>query len=155
MLLKNEGVREMDQPKYEFTKSNELYFDFFSVGKKGVVYKRVRFHEISNYGFYNMGLCDVDPETGEENYNSITDNGDRDTVLATVAEICETFFNLYPLHTIYFKGTTDSRTRLYQMAINHYFYELDEKFDILGELGDKMTRFKKNTNYKSFLILKK
>lgn len=145
----------MDHPKYKFSKSNELYFDFISEGWKGRVHKRVRFHEIPNYGFYNMGLCDIDPETGEENYNSNTNNGDRDTVLATVAEICEAFFEIYPQHTIYFKGTTDSRTRLYQMAINHYFYELELKFHILGELADKMTRFKKNTNYKSFLILKK
>ena len=145
----------MDQQKYEFTKSNELYFDFISEGSQGKVYKRVRFHEIPNYGFYNMGLCDVDPETGNENYDNITNNGDRDTVLATVSEICDVFFELYPQHTIYIKGTTDSRTRLYQMAISHYFEELDLKFHILGELADKMTRFQKNTNYKSFLILKK
>ena len=102
-----------------------------------------------------MGLGDLNPETGEVDYYSVSDNGDRNAVLATVSEVIESFFELYPSHTIYFKGTSISRTRLYQMAINHYYDELSVRFHILGELDDKMTRFKRNTNYKSFLILKK
>lgn len=144
----------MDQPKYEFNRTNELYFDFISVGKKGVIHKRITFIELQ-YGFFNMGLGDLNPETAEVDYYSVSDNGDRNIVLATVSGIIESFFELYPSHTIYFKGTSESRTRLYQMAINHYYDELSERFYILGELDDKMTRFKRNTNYKSFLILKK
>jgi hypothetical protein len=144
----------MDQPKYEFKRTNELHFDFISVGKKGEIHKRVTFIELQ-YGFFNMGLGDLNPETAEVDYFLVSDNGDRNTVLATVSEIIESFFELYPSHTIYFKGTSNSRTRLYQMAINHFYDELSERFHILGELDDKMTRFKRNTNYKSFLILKK
>jgi len=107
------------------------------------------------FGFFNMGLGDVDEQTGEVNYLPITDNGDRDKVLATVAEIVEELFKSYPEHTIYFKGTTSSRTRLYQMAINHYFDELNDKFHILGETDNKITQFIKNIKYESFLILKK
>ena len=144
----------MDQPKYEFRRTNELHFDFISVGKKGEIYKRVTFIELE-YGFFNMGLGDLNPESAEVDYFSVSDNGDRNTILATVSEIIVSFFELYPSHTIYFKGTSRSRTRLYQMAINHFYDELSERFHILGELDDKMTRFKRNTNYKSFLILKK
>ena len=144
----------MDQPKYEFKRTNELHFDFISVGEKGEIHKRVTFIELQ-YGFFNMGLGDLNPETGEVDYYSVSDNGDRNAVLATVSEVIESFFELYPSHTIYFKGTSISRTRLYQMAINHYYDELSVRFHILGELDDKMTRFKRNTNYKSFLILKK
>ena len=144
----------MDQPKYEFKRTNELHFDFISVGKKGEIHERVTFIEMQ-YGFFNMGLGDVNPVTGELDYHSVTDNGDRNNVLATVSEIIEAFFELYPSHTIYFKGTSKSRTRLYQMAINHYYDEISARFLILGELDDKMTRFIRNTNYKSFLILKK
>ncbi|MBK9962870.1 MAG: hypothetical protein IPP06_16555 [Saprospiraceae bacterium] len=143
----------MDQPKYEFKRTNELHFDFISVGKKGEIHKRVTFIELQ-YGF-SMGLGDLNPETGEVDYYSVSDNGDRNAVLATVSEVIESFFELYPSHTIYFKGTSKSRTRLYQMAINHYYDELSVRFHILGELDDKITRFKRNTNYKSFLILKK
>ncbi|HMR89569.1 MAG TPA: hypothetical protein PKD51_15520 [Saprospiraceae bacterium] len=144
----------MDQPKYEFKRTNEIHFDFISVGKKGEIHKRVTFIELQ-YGFFNMGLGDLNPETDEVDFYSVSDNGDRNAVLATVSEVIEAFFDLYPSHTIYFKGTSKSRTRLYQMAINHYYDELSVRFHILGELDDKMTRFKKNTNYKSFLILKK
>ena len=144
----------MDQSKYEFRRTNELRFDFISVGKKGEIHKRVTFIELE-YGFFNMGLGDLNPESTEVDYFSVSDNGDRNTILATVSEIIESFFELYPFHTIYFKGTSRSRTRLYQMAINHFYDELSERFHILGELDDKMTRFKRNTNYKSFLILKK
>jgi hypothetical protein len=144
----------MDHPKYHFKRTDELHFDFESIGKKGLVLKRVTFIEFE-FGFFNMGLGDVDEATGEVNYHSITDNGDRDKVLATVTQIIEDIFISYPEHTIFFKGTTASRTRLYQIAINHYLDELTAKFHILGELEDKMTRFTVNTNYKSFLILKK
>ncbi len=144
----------MEQPKYQFKRTNELHFDFESVGKKGTVRKRVTFIEFE-FGFFNMGLGDVDEITGEVDYLGITDNGDRDKVLATVTQIVEDIFISYPEHTIYFKGTTASRTRLYQIVINHYFAELTPKFHILGERDGKMTRFAKNTNYKSFLILKK
>jgi len=144
----------MDQSKYEFRKTNELHFDFISVGKKGEIHKRVTFIELE-YGFFNMGLGDLNPESAEVDYFSVSDNGDRNNILATVSEIIVSFFELYPSHTIYFKGTSRSRTRLYQMAINHFYDELSERFHILGELDDKMTRFKRNTNYKSFLILKK
>ena len=144
----------MDQSKYEFRKTNELHFDFISVGKKGEIHKRVTFIELE-YGFFNMGLGDLNPESTEVDYFSVSDNGDRNNILATVSEIIVSFFELYPSHTIYFKGTSRSRTRLYQMAINHFYDELSERFHILGELDDKMTRFKRNTNYKSFLILKK
>jgi hypothetical protein len=131
-----------------------LVFTFFCIGKKGTILKRVSFIEFE-FGFFNMGLGDVDEQTGEVNYLSITDNGDRDKVLATVAEIVEELFKSYPEHTIYFKGTTSSRTRLYQMAINHYFDELNDKFHILGETDNKITQFIKNIKYESFLILKK
>jgi len=144
----------MDQSKYEFRRTNELRFDFISVGKKGEIHKRVTFIELE-YGFFNMGLGDLNPESAEVDYFSVSDNGDRNNILATVSEIIVSFFELYPSHTIYFKGTSRSRTRLYQMAINHFYDELSERFHILGELDDKMTRFKRNTNYKSFLILKK
>lgn len=144
----------MDQPKYEFKRTNELHFDFISIGKKGEIHKRVTFIEL-HYGFFNMGLGDLNPETAEVDYFSVSDDGDRNTVLATISDIIESFFDLYPSNTIYFKGTSKSRTRLYQIAINHYYDELSARFHILGELDDKMTRFKRNTNYKSFLILKK
>lgn len=81
--------------------------------------------------------------------------GDRNTVLATISDIIESFFEPYPSHTIYFKGTSKSRIRLYQIGINHYYDELSARFHILKELDDKITRFKTNANYKSFLILKK
>lgn len=144
----------MDQPKYEFKRTNELHFDFISIGKKGEIHKRVTFIEL-HYGFFNMGLGDLNPETAEVDYFSVSDNGDRNTVLATISDIIESFFDLYPSNTIYFKGTSKSRTRLYQIAINHYYNELSVRLHILGELDDKMTRFKRNTNYKLFLILKK
>ena len=121
----------MDQPKYEFRRPNERQFDFISVGKKGVIHKRVTFIELE-YGFFNMGLGDLNPESAEIDYFSVSDNGDRNTILATVSEIIESFFELYPSHTIYFKGTSRSGTRLYQMAINHFYDELSERFHVLG-----------------------
>ena len=73
----------MDQSKYEFRKTNELHFDIISVGKKAEIHNRVTFIELE-YGFFNMGLGDLNPESDEVDYFSVSDNGDRNTILATV-----------------------------------------------------------------------
>jgi hypothetical protein len=106
------------------------------------------------FGIFNLAMGDYDPESLEIDYTIVSDNGDRDLILSTLAEICNEFFNSYPMSTIYIQGSNQARTRLYQMAISHYFEELSSKYIILGEHDGRLERFRKGVNYKSFLVLK-
>jgi hypothetical protein len=85
----------------------------------------------------------------------VTDNQDREKVLATVASTIVAFTNLRPKAKIFIMGSSASRTRLYRMAINKYFYELSEIFDIQGIFNKKWLPFEKNIDYRAFLIIRK
>lgn len=53
------------------------------------------------------------------------------------------------------KGSTKSRTRLYQIGINQMYEEIEEDFELFGDLEGEFERFRKNINYNSVIVLKK
>lgn len=73
-------------------------------------------------------------------------------MLATVAQTVILFTQRYPKAYIFFEGSSEVRNRLYQIAINKYFDELSETFDIQGSFEKKWFPFEKNVNYTAFLI---
>lgn len=98
--------------------------------------------------FYNLALGAVNPKTGRVNYKKVTNNGDRDKVLATVVTSVYTMFSKYPNIAIHLSGgDSKSRTRLYQIAITVYLDVLKEDFEIFGKLNDKIEGFSKSSNY--------
>lgn len=107
-----------------------------------------------------MGFSDFNEKTGELDDQIISKNGDTEKVLATVAETANKFWTLYPNASIFFMGSVPEgekpcRTRLYQMKINRYFFEISNIVDIGGHNGRKWEDFKNNENYVAFLISSK
>ena len=82
----------------------------------------------------------------------ISNNGDTQRVLATVVSTLYLFFGQYPDASVYATGSTPSRTRLYQMGINRYLKEIQEDFEIVGELTTGWETFRPNVNYLAFAI---
>ena len=145
--------------KYEVYKEIKItddysIFDFTSVGKKGYIPKRIEFTATEIPGFFNLAFGDVD-ENGEIDDYSISDNGDRNKVLATVAYAVEIYLNKYPEKWVYFKGSTQERTRLYRMAVGLNLEELSLSFLILAEHEDGFSPFQKNRDVFGLLIKKK
>jgi hypothetical protein len=83
---------------------------------------------------------------------TVSDNGDRNKVLATVVKIVDAYMTQFPDRWIAFKGSTESRTRLYRMAIGLNLEELSVKFSIFGLVGEKWMPFAKDLNVRAFLI---
>jgi glycerate kinase len=81
---------------------------------------------------YNLAFGDILDDSSEINDLSITDNQDRDKILATVVSTVYEFTKRNPKAKIFIAGSTDARNRLYRMAIDKYFDELSETFDIKG-----------------------
>ena len=129
-------------------------FDFFSVGRKGLIPKRIEFMPTEISDIVNLAFGDID-ESGEIDDYSISDNGDRNKILATVAFATEIYLNKYPERWVYFKGSTQERTRLYRMAIGLNFEELKSRFDIYAEQPDGIVLFEKNIEIQGLLIKKK
>ncbi len=56
---------------------------------------------------------------------------------------------------VYAKGSTPSRTRLYQMGIAANFKEISSLLHIYGFLNGNWHQFEKNINYEAFFVLRK
>ncbi len=79
----------------------------------------------------------MNPKTGEIDDLIITNNGDSEKVLITVVAAVYTFTETNKQSLIYLKGSTHSRTRLYQMGITKYWTEISKDFEVLIEVkGD-------------------
>lgn len=146
----------MELPRYNTqTGRSRKVYQFNSEGPNGNITKRVYFQETTKENYVSLLMGDYDPETGKTDFYSVSNNGDRDKILATIVDIFYNYFELYPNQVITFTGANDARTRLYQMAINAYYDELTLDFHIYGELNKTTELFKKNVNYSAFYIILK
>jgi hypothetical protein len=149
----------MDKSEYEFKLIKRLWsFEFYSEGPKGKIKKVVSFTPYNVNGRTCFNLCFGDWDETRQMVDDliITDNKDSLQVLATVADSVLFFSKLYPNTFIYLKGSTPSRTRLYQMGITKYWAEISSLFIVYGySSNDKWELFLKNVRYDAFLILRK
>jgi hypothetical protein len=129
-----------------------LVYEFTSVGAKGKINKCIRYTQMGQPNFYNLGFGDYNKELELIDDLAVTDNGDSEKVLATVASSLYDFTEKHPNVWIFFQGSSESRTRLYKIGISKFLNEIQEDFTVLGSLGNNWETFKKNQNYSSFLI---
>jgi hypothetical protein len=146
----------MNLDRYTSFTSDFKDYVFFSEGPNGRVKKVVRFTKIQNNPeVYNLGYGDEKPGQGEIDDLIVTDNGDRDLLLATVANTIIEFSNHFGNHYIYVTGSTPARTRLYQIAISPLLNEISADFELYGVKNGVLQKFKRNVNYDAFLVKRK
>ncbi|MEP6903672.1 MAG: hypothetical protein ABJA66_18260 [Actinomycetota bacterium] len=143
-------------PRYELKADKSLMvFEFTSIGKKGEIAKIVQYSETNLQDFYNLGFGDKDSETGEIDNKVISDNGDSQKVLATVAATVLAFTEQYKNAWIYATGSTKSRTRLYRLGITNNLAEILNDFEIYGQQNGEWREFAKGIEYEAFLVKRK
>lgn len=130
-------------------------YEFVSQGLNGNITKVVSYYEINIKGFYNLGFGDKDPITGFVSDLTVSNNGDSQKILATVAATLYTFTNKYPSATIIASGSTEARTRLYRMGISNNIEEIEKDFIVLGLTETDWEIFQKNVSYGAFLVQRK
>jgi hypothetical protein len=140
---------------YRYTDDYSV-FDFVSIGKKGAIRKRITFTSRSTVlgNFYNLAFGDVD-ENGELDDYRISDNGDRNKILATVFNVVELYTKKYPERWIAFRGSTKERNRLYRIAIGLNLEELCQIFEIYVYTEEGLKPFCKNMEVNVFVIKRK
>ncbi|MCS3795707.1 hypothetical protein [Niastella sp. OAS944] len=131
-------------------------FEFISVGQNGRIRKRVLFTPTFKPGIFNLAFGDIN-NYGELDDLTISNNGDRNKILATILNVVDRYTNRFPDRYVFFAGSTAHRTRLYRIAISLHLEELSEMFDILADVnGDwEFVRFRKGLNVKAFLVKRK
>jgi len=150
----------MQQDRYVEIKINRRYsrFEFVSEGRHGSLVKIVSFDEIRT-NIFNLSLGTILPN-GEIDFVTITNNGDRNKILATIAAIVGVFLQKHPGKSVYITGSDERRTLLYQRAINYGYHYLNQKFYIYGDIStdspaSKFEEFSKIKNYQGFLVKEK
>ena len=146
----------MNHAKYPLNAEKELtVFNFISIGPKGRILKVIEIKQTNLKDFYNLAFGDMDIETGKLNDNVVTNNNDTEKVLATVVSAIYAFTDKNPEAWVYATGSTDARTRLYRMGINKYLNEVEEDFEIYGELENNWCVFDKGTDFEGFVVKRK
>jgi uncharacterized protein DUF6934 len=146
----------MKYEKYQLESDRKLLlFEFVSVGPKGRIKKIVQYTETNLKDYYNLGFGDKDEKTGEINDLVITNNGDSQQVLATVASTVYAFTDKHLDAWIYARGSNNARTRLYRIGITNNLLEIKKDFEVFGLKDDQWHTFRKDVDYKAFLIKRK
>lgn len=143
----------MHLPYYELsTEESKSIFEFTSVGPKGEIPKIIIFSKIYKENLYNLAFGDYDINTGHINDKVASNNGDSEKVLATVVQALFKFFSKNPNSTVYMKGSTKSRTRLYRMGISKFHTETKTILLIKGRESavSEWEDFQLNKEYYSF-----
>jgi hypothetical protein len=149
----------MDKRGYDVKLAYQLWtYEFYSEGPKGKIKKVIQFTPYKADGQTCFNLCFGDwcEEKGIVDDLTISDNKDSIKVLSTVARSVMAFTDIYPDALIYVKGSTRSRTRLYQMGITKNWVEISQLFTVFGYTNDnKWQLYLKNVNYEAFMVLRK
>jgi hypothetical protein len=146
----------MKHERYELQSDRKLLvFETSSIGRNGKFKKIVQFTETNIKGYYNLGFGDKNKITGEIDDQIITNNGDSQKVLATVASTVYAFTEKYKGAWVYAVGSNDVRTRLYRMGITNNLIEIQKDFEVFGLCVDQWQEFCHGIDYKAFLIRRK
>jgi hypothetical protein len=88
---------------------------------------------------------------------AVSDNGDRNRILATIVRSIDFYTARYPRRWVYFTGNTNGKARLYRMAVTLHFEELSEKFESYCRVDGtpEFLRFQEGVVVSGFLIKRK
>jgi len=114
---------------YKINSITATQYEFDSVGSKGTIKKGVEISPLQIPGYYNFGLGDVNQD-GSIDDEAETNNGDLLRVFSTIIEIMYDFLRNHPLSTIYFAGSTQQRTDVYNIILRRNYIEFCKLFDI-------------------------
>lgn len=96
-----------------YTSNDSLTYEFDSVSPARTIRKVITYDPFpDNPQVFNLSLGDKLAD-GTVNDLVRSNNDDLEKVMATVAKTLLAFFSRYPDCLVYFKGSTDSRTRLF------------------------------------------
>ena len=138
---------------YDFESSPDaLRFEFDSISPQRQISKVVEYTPLpQNTNVYNLGFGDK-KEDGTIDDLVVSNNKDMELVLATVIQTMFKFFEERPDKTLIFLGSTESRTRLYQMVIVKNIEEAEKVFQLRGIINGEIQNFVIGINYDAFLI---
>ncbi|MBO9631700.1 MAG: hypothetical protein J7578_01185 [Chitinophagaceae bacterium] len=145
---------------YAFEANDDLAsYVFESHDPKGIIKKVVNYTEVGFWNglkVYNLAFGDWDESSDRIDDSTVSNNGDRDKILATVASTALAFLARNGEMAVVAQGATPVRTRLYQMGVNAHLADIEKHFKVYG-IKDKEppAPFQSGVNYQAILVVKK
>jgi hypothetical protein len=141
----------MEHPFYDFQiLDNAFRYDFVSVGKT-IINKTIIYQKASIDNLFALSMGDL-LDNGAVDFEIRSNNGDRDTILATIIQTLQQFLQQYSEASVGFTGSSPARTRTYQILINREWDEISKKFVVKGYDNNGLEEFLSNKNYEGFVI---
>jgi hypothetical protein len=119
---------------YTVNVASATRYEFNSVGPKGTILKGVEITPLERRNIYNFGFGDVLPD-GTIDDISETNNKDIIKVFATIIEIMQEYLRSNPPAILFFQGSTDQRTKVYQYVLQRYHEHFSGRFTITAISG--------------------
>lgn len=143
----------MDLERYEFEVINGRY-EFVSLGPRGEIKKAVRYDKMKENPspLFNLSFGDWNEKMNRIDDRVVTNNGDSQKVLATIAATVLHFTIEKPESYIFAIGSTLARTRLYQMGIAANLSLVRSLFEVEGYIWNHWESFQTGHNYSAFLL---
>lgn len=148
----------MNLEKYLYTVSaSALEYTFTSIGPHGRIKKIVRYYRerMGFFSYLSLVFGNVIEGAPEVDTLSVSNNGDRDKLLATVAATVFEVTARYPEIFVIAKGSTRARTRLYQIGVFGHFGLIAPLFVVFGLRNGRWRPARRNINYEAFAVIRK
>lgn len=147
----------MNSSRYVLTKDYDpSIYQFFSEGPNGLIKKIIQFQIIDiEANLYNLAFGDWDDLTQRIDDLVVSNNRDKQKVLATVAFAVMDFMRNHPDAVIFAQGSTKVRTRVYQIGVSLFLKEITDSYKIMGYVDMEWELFTEGVNYETFLLSNK
>jgi len=145
---------------YKVNSITATQYQFESVGSKGTIKKGVEISPLELPGYYNFGFGDANKD-GSIDDEAETNNGDLLKVFSTIIKIMTDFLRTHPSSTLYFSGSTQQRTDVYNIILRRNYAEFSNLFDItaITKINNRNAEIEYDPHstgkYLAFLIRKK
>lgn len=130
--------------------SERLMFWFTSTGRESIV-KVILFKPTQEADVYEIALGDLNSD-GSIDLDARSDNGDTEEVLSTVAKALLFFLSDHAEAQVVVEASSDSRARLYQIAIKRELGDLGDYLVAYGFDNENPEVLQNGKNYKKFVI---
>lgn len=148
----------MNLEHYDYFTNNKFKdYEFYSEGPNGKIKKSIHYTKIekAELPIHNLAFGDKNADTNVIDDLIISNNKDKDLILATVAHTINEFCSNHVDQYVFATGSTPARTRLYQMGISKLWDQISVDFDLLGLKDHKWAPFMYGINYDAFMVKKK
>lgn len=119
----------MNTNPYKINSITATQYEFESIGAKGIIKKGVEISPLAAQNYYNFGFGDLN-EDGSINDEAETNNGDLLKVFSTIIKIMTDFLSTHPSSTLYFSGSNQQRTDVYNIILRRNYSEFIQHFQI-------------------------